>query len=84
MNSERLARLGRVCGAGMLAGMLAGMAGPAVAQSADSGREKAILVLDASGSMWGQIDGVSKIEIARDQISGMLDNWDRDIDLGLI
>lgn len=35
-------------------------AGPALAV------ENVMLVLDASGSMWGQIDGRSKIEIARE------------------
>src|SRR5690606_31672577 len=29
-------------------------------------RPSTILVLDASGSMWGQIDGVNKITIARE------------------
>jgi Ca-activated chloride channel family protein len=27
--------------------------------------EQAIIVLDASGSMWGQIEGAAKIDIAR-------------------
>ncbi|MEM7530180.1 MAG: VWA domain-containing protein [Pseudomonadota bacterium] len=57
---------------------------PAPAQQIAEGREQAILVLDASGSMWGQIDGISKIEIAREQIAGMLESWDPAIDLGLI
>lgn len=47
-------------------------------------RERAILVLDGSGSMWGQIDGVSKIEIARGEIAQMLTGWDKNIDLGLM
>lgn len=47
-------------------------------------REQAILVLDGSGSMWGRIDGVSKIEIARDEIAQMLTGWDKTIDLGLM
>ena len=34
----------------------------------------AILVLDASGSMWGQIDGKAKIEIAREVIGDLLDD----------
>ncbi len=58
--------------------------GTASGQSADGGREQAILVLDASGSMWGQIDGVSKIEIAREQIASVLDDWDPGLDLGLM
>lgn len=37
---------------------------PAVAQ--DGGDENFLIVFDASGSMWGQIDGTTKIEIARE------------------
>lgn len=37
------------------------------AQSRDS-----ILILDASGSMWGQIDGVNKIVIAKDVVEGLV------------
>lgn len=52
----------------------------------DSGA--AMLVLDASGSMWGLIDneGVAqtKIEIARDVIDEMLGTWDADTPLGLL
>lgn len=36
---------------------------------------RAILVLDASGSMWGQIQGQAKIAIARDAVGSMLDGW---------
>ncbi|MEX0285697.1 MAG: VWA domain-containing protein [Paracoccaceae bacterium] len=61
---------------------LAGLPQNVQAQSAE--RQKVILVLDASGSMWGQIDGVSKIEIARAQIGDMLGTWDADTDLGLM
>ncbi len=43
----------------------------------------AILVLDGSGSMWGQIDGVNKIVIAREVISDMLDNLPSTQALGL-
>ncbi len=33
-------------------------------------RANTILVLDASGSMWGQIDGTAKITIAQDVVRG--------------
>lgn len=59
------------------------LATPTSAQAND-GRAKAMMVLDASGSMWGQIDGTAKISIARDVIDGVLQDWDPDIDLGLI
>ena len=48
------------------------------------GGEKVIMVLDGSGSMWGQIDGTAKIVIAREVIDGVLTNWDNQVELGLI
>ncbi|UWQ94189.1 VWA domain-containing protein [Rhodobacteraceae bacterium M385] len=53
----------------------------ALAQSAD--RPNTILVLDGSGSMWGQIDGVNKIVIAREVIAEMLADMADDVSLGL-
>lgn len=44
---------------------------------------KTMLVLDASGSMWGQIDGKPKIAIARAAVGDMLDGW-KGGDLGLM
>ncbi|GJL80815.1 MAG: hypothetical protein DHS20C01_04490 [marine bacterium B5-7] len=46
--------------------------------------ERVMLVLDASGSMWGQIDGVTKIEIARDAVKSLLSNWQDGRDVGLM
>ena len=43
-----------------------------------------ILILDASGSMWGQIEGKSKIEIARELITNTVNSWDQNQALGLI
>ena len=45
---------------------------------------QSILVLDASGSMWGQIGGKPKVEIARDAVATMLKTWPADEPLGLI
>ncbi len=42
-----------------------------------------MLVLDASGSMWGQIGGKAKIAIAREAVDAMLDGWNGG-DLGLM
>lgn len=53
-------------------------AAPALAQS------KTMLVLDGSGSMWGQIGGVPKIEIARDVLRDVLSAIPGDRELGLI
>jgi len=43
-----------------------------------------ILVLNYSNSMWGQIDGVAKIEIARDIIERNLVDWNQSTRLGLV
>ncbi|WP_187393009.1 VWA domain-containing protein [Maritimibacter fusiformis] len=45
---------------------------------------RAILVLDGSGSMWGQIDGVNKIVIAREVIGELLGTLPADQELGLM
>lgn len=49
------------------------------AQSSDS----SILVLDGSGSMWGQIGGIAKISIAQDVVAGLLSDLPADQSLGL-
>ena len=59
---------------------LAALTGSAMAQ--DEGGT--MVVLDGSGSMWGQIDGTAKIEIARDAIGRMLADWPEDRALGLM
>lgn len=43
-----------------------------------------MIVLDASGSMWGQIEGEAKISIAKTVVGDVLMDWDRDTGLGLI
>jgi Ca-activated chloride channel family protein len=53
--------------------------GPALAQD----QSNTILVLDGSGSMWGQIDGVNKIVIAREVVGDLLDALPADRNLGL-
>ncbi|MGY0798134.1 vWA domain-containing protein [Lysobacter sp. A286] len=58
---------------------------PALAQEpAAAPAEDAILVLDASGSMWAQIDGVARITIAREVISDLLDDLPANRRLGLV
>jgi len=46
--------------------------------------DRAIIVLDASGSMWGQIDGQAKITIARDTLRDVLQTVPPDLELGLM
>jgi len=63
-------------GGALLAAILGGTA-------AAETRAKAILVLDASGSMWGQIDGKAKWDIAKVAVDRLVTGWDPTIDLGL-
>lgn len=58
---------------------VSGPVGPARADGA-----KVILVLDASGSMWGRIDGRTKIEVARETVGGIVSSWRADDEIGLI
>lgn len=46
-------------------------------------RANTILVLDGSGSMWGQIEGVAKITIAQDVVGGLLGSIPEEQQLGL-
>ncbi len=55
-----------------------GLALPAVAA------ERAIIVLDGSGSMWAQIEGQARITIARDTLSSVLAELPDDLELGLM
>lgn len=45
---------------------------------------RSIIVLDGSGSMWGQIDGKPKLEIARDALAEVLKSIPADTELGLM
>ena len=45
---------------------------------------RSIIVLDASGSMWGQIDGRAKLEIARESLTEVLKSIPPETELGLI
>ncbi|WCR15756.1 VWA domain-containing protein (plasmid) [Paracoccus seriniphilus] len=50
------------------------------AQAADD----VVIVYDGSGSMWGQIDGRSKVEIAREVLADLVKDWDAGTNLGLV
>lgn len=45
---------------------------------------RVILVLDASGSMWSRIGDKTRIEIARETVAGLMQDWDPAIELGLM
>lgn len=64
----------------LAASILFASAPVALAQSAPD----TLVVLDASGSMWGQIDGRTKIEIARETLSTVLSEASPDMNIGLI
>ncbi|MBN1652583.1 MAG: VWA domain-containing protein [Deltaproteobacteria bacterium] len=51
--------------------------------SADPAENRAIIVLDASGSMKQKIEGKAKIDIARGVIDELLVGWDKKTELGI-
>jgi len=54
------------------------------ANAMSAAADRTIIVLDASGSMWGQIDGKPKLEIARETLRTVLQSVPADMELGLI
>jgi Ca-activated chloride channel family protein len=44
---------------------------------------KAVIIFDASGSMWGQINGKTKIDIAKETLKNVVNEWNPDVNLGL-
>src|SRR5699024_11159038 len=63
--------------------IVAGPAWSADAQATDQPADS-ILVFDASGSMWGQIDGINKIVTAREVVSQLVDKLPANQRLGLL
>lgn len=59
---------------------------PAMAHPEETAQtENIMVVLDASGSMWGQIDGTTKIEIVRSAVLDLADSWqEKQVNVGLI
>lgn len=68
-------RIDRIAGGIAAALLTAGMA------QAD---ENVMVVFDGSNSMWGQIDGTAKIEIARGVMENLLGGWAEDREVGLM
>ncbi len=56
----------------------------AEAQAGTPHSDDLVLILDASGSMWGQIDGVNKIVIARQVLGELISELPDDTQVGLI
>jgi len=44
---------------------------------------KSVIIFDASGSMWGQVDGKAKISIAKEALQDVLKKWNPEVELGL-
>lgn len=65
-----------------LAGLMALALAPALAATPADGQ--VMIVLDASGSMWGQIAGKPKLEIARETLATVLADTPAGTELGLI
>ena len=61
-----------------------GMAMVLALTTASMAADKAIIILDASGSMWGQIDGKPKLEIARETLHNVLKSIPSDLELGFM
>jgi Mg-chelatase subunit ChlD len=74
----RLLNLGRLA----LFGAMMGTVTPVAAQDASSA---SILIYDASGSMWGQLDGgATKVEVAREVIGDFFASRDNAVPLGVV
>nr|WP_070958882.1 vWA domain-containing protein [Hyphomonas sp. Mor2] len=61
-----------------------GLVGLTAAPLAQAEEQDVILVLDGSGSMWGQIEGEAKITIARSVVGQVIDDLPGDQRLGLV
>ena len=55
-----------------------------MAGSAQADGQRVILVLDSSGSMWGQIGGSTKMEIAKNVVGRIIGKWNAGDELGLV
>jgi len=44
---------------------------------------QAVIIFDASASMWEQIDGVNKITIAKEALNKVVNEWNPNVELGL-
>jgi Ca-activated chloride channel homolog len=65
-----------------LAGIAAALMG--LAASSAQAADDVMIVFDGSNSMWGQIDGVAKIEIARDAMGSLMGDWAEGTNVGLM
>ena len=54
------------------------------AAASDAATARTLIVMDGSGSMWGQIDGRPKLEIARETVANVVGKLPPGQTLGLI
>jgi len=64
--------------------LAAGLISVAASATGATAADRAIVVFDASGSMWAQIDGVPRISIARETIRQVLGGLPAGLELGLM
>lgn len=69
---------------GLSMGLVAAASVGLSAQPARADAENVILVLDASGSMWGRVDGTEKIVVARNVVGMVLDDIGDRVNLGVV
>ncbi|MBX3598642.1 MAG: VWA domain-containing protein [Rhizobiaceae bacterium] len=60
------------------------LASTALGAGAANAEGRTILIMDGSGSMWGQINGKPKLEIARESLRAVLKSTPPDLELGLM
>ena len=56
---------------------------PAASPAADAGGN-VVFILDASGSMWGQIEGLAKIQIAKEVMTDLIGDLPDGLNVGLV
>lgn len=61
-----------------------GLLRPAAVAQESASRGKTIIVLDASGSMWGEVPGGVKIDVAKETIAKLVPSIAPEIELGLM
>lgn len=69
---------------GLSMGFIAAVSIGNTAQPAQAESENVILVLDASGSMWGRVDGTEKIVVARNVVGKVLADIGDRVNLGVV
>lgn len=79
MRSSRAAR-----SAAFVLAVILALGGLALGGAVASGASDLVLILDASGSMWGQIEGENKIVIAREVLGSVIDGLPDDQRVGLV